>query len=70
MQFNHYNATVAQVPSSRMLNRGLDQVYLDLAGAAEAFTMNGLEHAAPVTTTWGQVFDGVVYIAEMTGPET
>lgn len=50
-----------------LLARDLEYGYLDLSRSDDPFVMSGVEHGVPVEAAWGRVFDGVVYIREMTG---
>jgi len=50
-----------------LLERGLEYAYLDLRNEPRAFTLHGTEHGAAVEAPWGRVFDGVIYIRDMTG---
>ncbi|MFN2322143.1 MAG: erythromycin esterase family protein [Trueperaceae bacterium] len=50
-----------------LLARPLECGYVPLDRCEASFTMNGIEHGVPVTARWGRVFDGVVYVREMTG---
>lgn len=52
---------------SALLARDLDCSYLDLTDASESFVMSGTEHGVPAEARWGRVFDGVIYLREMTG---
>lgn len=52
---------------SALLARDLECAYLDLAGTDKPFVMSGAEHGVPSEARWGRVFDGVLYIREMTG---
>src|SRR5690625_999039 len=52
---------------NELLALGVDHAYLDLTLEPEAFTMSGAEHAVPINAPWGRVFDGVIYLREMTG---
>ena len=50
-----------------LLERELEVAYLDLRNEPDTFTMHGTEHGVAVDAPWGRVFDGVIYIREMTG---
>lgn len=52
---------------SALLAHDLDYGYVDLTNTKKSFVMSGTEHGVPVEARWGRVFDGVVYIKEMTG---
>jgi len=49
------------------LDRDMPCGYLDLTSTTQSFAMNGTEHAALVTAPWGRIFDGAIYIRDMTG---
>lgn len=52
---------------SALLARDLECGFLDLTNTTKSFVMCGTEHGVPIEARWGNVFDGVIYIKEMTG---
>ena len=60
-------APPAESLESALLARDLEFAYLDLTRTTESFVMSGTEHGVPIEAAWGSVFDGVVYLKEMTG---
>ena len=61
------DAPPAESLESALLARDLEFAYLDLTRTTESFVMSGTEHGVPIEAAWGSVFDGVVYLKEMTG---
>lgn len=52
---------------NELLSRDLEYAYVGLTEVGEPFVMSGAEHSTPIEARWGRVFDGVIYIREMTG---
>lgn len=50
-----------------LLSKGYQYAFLDLKRVPGRFTMSGTEHDTPINANWSQVFDGVLFMRNMTG---
>ncbi len=71
--FTTTEPTAAPAPDSleeRLCAAGFARAFIDLRNAptsGQAFVMSGVEHNHPKLLPWSEVFDGMVFMREMTG---
>lgn len=74
--FTTTEPTAAPAPDSleeRLCAAGFARAFVDLRStrtSGQAFVMSGVEHNRPKLLPWGEIFDGMVFIREMTGLNT